>query len=225
MRKPWALADQGALPSRAWVLCRLTDDAETRTCYPWGFELESLTTVYPSFVSHALTVKASKRNTGAMPFGLGNHITFDIAGGFGARMDQAQLFSPCRWDLPLKRCGLLDGHRVERRLVGVALDQVCNNVVAGYQTLEPKADVVAGALRIRVSHREVVLPGQARRVPQEALAFVFWGDRQRGFFCPEPWLGFPNGLNTGKDLIRLKPGESFCWEMQIHRISDPYLAE
>jgi galactose mutarotase-like enzyme len=44
---------------------------------------------------------------------------------------------------------------------------------------------------------------------------VLWGDKDGKFFCPEPWLGGPNSLNSGAGLVVLKAGQSFVWEYSI----------
>ena len=45
--------------------------------------------------------------------------------------------------------------------------------------------------------------------------FVLWGDADGGFFCPEPWLGGPDSLNTGAGRVVLHAGEAFTWSYTI----------
>jgi hypothetical protein len=45
--------------------------------------------------------------------------------------------------------------------------------------------------------------------------FVMWGDADGKFFCPEPWLGAPNSLNTHEGIVVLKAGETFHWKYSV----------
>src|SRR5207302_5481696 len=67
---------------------------------------------------------------------------------------------------------------------------------------------------IRVSHREKSLDG-SHHCGDDDVLFVFWGDAQQQYFCPEPWIGKPNSLNTGDGCIYLEPGQRFIWEIMI----------
>lgn len=225
MTQPWVFIEHVQSKTRSWAVCQLEDSAETRRCYPFRFRLSSTLTVHRSFVSLSLDIHASEKNEDPMPFSVGNHLTYDVIGGLSSSLKEAQLFSPCQTERPLRACGLLRGDEVSRRLAGLPLSQMTNGVVSGFPNLEPRVDVAAGPLRIRVSQREVPGPSRIRKAAIRDMAFVFYGDEKKGFFCPEPWLGYPNSLNTGEGLISLSPGESFTWELQIHWLSDPYLAE
>ena len=39
--------------------------------------------------------------------------------------------------------------------------------------------------------------------------FVMWGEAEGGFFCPEPWVGGPDSLNSGKGIVVLQAGLFF----------------
>ena len=87
--------------------------------------------------------------------------------------------------------------------------------LAGYTWRTAWAEISEpGSLAIRVSHAEVT-PGRKRYVAERDIRFVFWGSPALNYFCPEPWSGEPNALNSGKNLRNLGPGERFAWEMRI----------
>jgi len=41
--------------------------------------------------------------------------------------------------------------------------------------------------------------------------------------CPEPWMGEPNSLNSGKATVKLGPGDEFGWEMCVTASNWPCL--
>lgn len=49
--------------------------------------------------------------------------------------------------------------------------------------------------------------------------FVMWGEAEKQYICPEPWLGVPNSLNTGKGSVHLGAGETFEWTFSITPIT------
>lgn len=54
---------------------------------------------------------------------------------------------------------------------------------------------------------------RAHRPPRRPQHVVLWGSREEGFFCPEPWVGAPNSLNTGVGRVMLAPDRSFTWQV------------
>ncbi len=52
-------------------------------------------------------------------------------------------------------------------------------------------------------------------IPSQDYYFVLYGHPENGLFCPEPWLGGPNSLNTKEGVVWLEHGEQFRWEIQI----------
>ncbi len=47
------------------------------------------------------------------------------------------------------------------------------------------------------------------------IHFILSAERPFNSFCPEPWIGEPNSLNSGKGVVKLGPGEEFTWEMGV----------
>jgi len=224
--KAWSVRDRDDTSTKARVVCETGDDRESRALYPFSFVLESVTTVFRSYLTHAFRVTASQDNASPMPFSVGNHITVDVPGLFGLPCDRVLLTTPCSVQYPLRPCCLLDGTQRERSLGdGQPLHLLSDQVLAGYPKGMCHATLNTDNLRLRVSQREVPGPNRTAWSLPRDFAFVFYGDPNKGFFCPEPWLGFPNALNTGRGAVRLPPGETFHWEMTLHILSSPYLAE
>jgi galactose mutarotase-like enzyme len=104
---------------------------------------------------------------------------------------------------------------------GVALSDVrLHNLIVGHFPPEQATVRVAepGGWQIEVGQREVA-SGQPKS-PSDAFHFVFYASAEHRFFCPEPWLGLPNALNTRRTVINLPAGESFEWEISV-RVGAP----
>jgi galactose mutarotase-like enzyme len=95
--------------------------------------------------------------------------------------------------------------------------------------------VQPGGISVEVAHSVSPPAGPAQRRPGgeaggaaacswEAAAasrhFVLWGTPpaapgERGFICPEPWVGGPDALNTLRGLMVLRGGEECTWEFCV----------
>ncbi len=53
------------------------------------------------------------------------------------------------------------------------------------------------------------------RLPDSALRFVFWAEPAHRYFCPEPWAGEPDSLNSRTATVELGPSEEFVWENEL----------
>lgn len=188
------------------IACRTGSGEATRRSYPFGFELRA--EYFPSAggVRATVEVSAAADNARPMPFSLGNHLTLALpAGGFAVR-------TPARRDEELDARGMLTG-AVRPVDPGAGFeDRVLGDFPPGECWAELRGP---DGLGVRVLQRELAAPGAAARTSPERFRFVFYGDRERTFLCPEPWYGEPDSLNTGRGIIRLEPGGRFRWEMTI----------
>lgn len=219
MSRPWKVAQLWADKSRAAAVCELTDDAATRDCFPFGFSVSLETRVADGHLQMAARVESAKNNTSPMPFCLGNHITVRTPllneGAFGdvvisAATDAVTI--PTRLglageasSLPLRERLTLTDARLHSLIVGPF-----SPTDARLKMSDPSG------IQIEIAHRE--LTDGAPKAPVDAFHFVLWGLPEEKFFCPEPWLGLPNSLNTKHGAVILRAGESFSWEMTV-RIS------
>ena len=52
-------------------------------------------------------------------------------------------------------------------------------------------------------------------LPEPLIRFNAFGGPKVGYFCPEPWFGVQNSLNTGKGAVRLNAGGVWKWRLDL----------
>jgi hypothetical protein len=52
-------------------------------------------------------------------------------------------------------------------------------------------------------------------LPEPLVRFNLYGGPQNGYFCPEPIFGIQNSLNLGQGVVRLPPGKSWKWRLEL----------
>jgi gluconolactonase len=52
-------------------------------------------------------------------------------------------------------------------------------------------------------------------LPEPLIRTNAYGGPSVGYFCPEPWFGVQNSLNTGVGLVKLKAGDSWTWRLDL----------
>ena len=208
----WEVVETGADGASAWVTCAMGAGAATREVYPFGFRLAVTHRVTDGAVVSLYELTAGE-NGRPMPFTIGNHISlkapFTDAGSFG----EVRLTTPCGWWEPLVDNIPTGERRPFDMSEGRPLSDssVSNNILAGYAPGEAWAVMDdPAAFAMRVSQNE-----PTGLFAPEDVFFVFWGEEDLGYFCPEPWLGVPDALNTDRRLARLEPGATFRWEMRV----------
>jgi len=209
---PWEVVEQDADASRAFVRLALTDSPETRESYPFGFRLELEHRVADGRVELRYRVAAAGDNESAMPFSIGNHITFNTPLVPGADPLAVELISPSTTEI-LKESGLPTGEtRPRSHADGIELGEFEVREAVSLTGYEGEPEVLLrdpAGLAIRLSH-------EASQVPEQPVVlFNLWGDAGDGFFSPEPWVGLQNSLVLGQGLVRLEPGEAFDWTVRI----------
>lgn len=211
MDRPWqALASEAGTAA-----CTTASDEETRRMFPFDFQLIAAYRLLPQGLSARLEVAAAASNHASMPFSVGNHLSLALP--FGPGKTQACLVSsPARESLLLTPKGLLSGEAVPSPCLQAALltEEPALDMVLGDFPGPCWAEVKDGSsFGLRVSLREVAFAGVPKSSAED-FHFVLYSDGKT-FFCPEPWYGAPNSLNSGKGLVRLGPGEKFLWEMEL----------
>ena len=213
MHRAWDVASADA----RHVRCRLTDDDATRRMYPFGFEVVSGFRIEGGSLVVDFEVTADARNTQPMPFAVGNHITLQLPVGSDTAFGDCELFSPATHEMVLTPESLLDGTTRPMPLAeGRRLDDVRlhNMVVGGMSTDQAWMCVwCPKAFGLRVG--QGVVTGRSLAPDARHWYGVFYGDADKGLFCPEPWIGGPNALNTGIGLVRLPPGHTLTWQFIV----------
>src|SRR5690606_25970002 len=73
----WTLDETGSTANRAFAVLSLEDTDETRALYPFGYRLVVEYALSDGAVTLDYAVIAKPGNERAMPFSIGNHITFN----------------------------------------------------------------------------------------------------------------------------------------------------
>lgn len=204
-------------PQSCSVICVVTSSDSTKTKYPFDFELIVTYRLTGGSVLLQYEVIAGRNET-AMPFALGNHIAFRLPFTSHGSFDSCTIRTPGRQILCQDELCLLSGEMVDVDLsndIPLADRKFCDLVIGGYNRSETWFEVTdPESFAIRISHLEVRdgMPYQSREADN---LFVLWGDPALGYFCPEPWVGWPNSLNTRSGCVFLPPEGHFTWQVQI----------
>lgn len=201
-----------ALSSRSAPSCRRS--------YPFDFFLETRFKLTKDELRCRFIVQSDHNNREAMPFSIGNHLTLRAPLTPDSSAEDCLVRTPARTERWLDRRGLLSGRTGPARFIRPAsiwgktgqVDRVLGDLPRGRAEAE---FIDPAGLGVRISQQEIAGAGQPARARPEEFHFVFYGDRQAGFLCPEPWLGRPNSLNDRRGIVRLEPGGRFVWEMTI----------
>lgn len=214
MHMPWELQSHTADSSGATVVCALGSNEETRGQYPFDFDLSVRFLLADGVLR--MTYRIDSHSHG-LPFSIGNHLSFRLPFGRGGRFEDVLIWGPIEKQQETTEAGLFSGRELELDL--------CRGARLGWERLHngvfgpvpPDHACVElwqeGAFGFRVSQRALD-PTDAR------LYFVFYAQPLDGLFCPEPWLGGPNSLNTREGVVTLAAGESFSWEMTIEPLPE-----
>jgi galactose mutarotase-like enzyme len=215
----WTLERHRGGPDQASATLSIHDSEETRRHYPFAFSLSVEYVVRNGALELRYAVQSDQRNHAAMPFSIGNHITFRTPFGDGATAaggppgGSVRLRTPAGVKLRKDHNNFPTGETEKPPFEGeVALGSVVANPavsLGGYQG-EPYVVLADPAgIVVRMSH-------QADRTPaQPFVQFNLWGDAQAGYISPEPWVGAQNSLNLRRGLIEIAPGEVWRWRIRI----------
>jgi galactose mutarotase-like enzyme len=193
---PWTVSDQVARDHAAITLT-LTSNGETRSVYPFDFELEftyklkgNELIIFQRFTNLSGTMEGLPAQV--MPFSAGlhpyfwvsdkNHLHFEIpAMQYRDQMTQKLHDFTGRFD--------------------PSLDEI-DGIFGPLTGLAAIATDTSRHLRIALSYSSAY------------SNLVFWMLKGKNYYCLEPWTAPRNALNTGHLLTYLKPGAS-C-EMLVH---------
>jgi len=214
----WELTDHGVRAPGAFCTCALRSNPHTRKMYPFDFLLSVTHTLGCGCIVSTYTVTAERENSGPMPFAIGNHIGFSLPFGKHGSFDACTVCTPGNRQTLLTELGMLAGKTVKKNVskpVPLSSGIWADTFLSGYTHRAAWAELAdPESVTLRISQTE--RPVKGKLLSQEKdLHFVFWGSPGLGYFCPEPWLGSPNALNTGKGCIKLAPGQKFIWEMKV----------
>ncbi len=211
--KAWRVAGVQADRSGAQVEVVLTDDDETRTMYPFGFEFSLIYRLEEGRLALLHRVTSRGGVGAAMFFSIGNHITFRVPFSASTPLGACYFESPARLEYLKDKNYLATGLsrvRPSRRPVPLSELSVIPPVALGDYEGEAWVRLSdASGLAVRISHLAQVMP------PPPVVSFNLWGAPADGYFCPEPWIGLPGSFNLRKGLVHLRAGETWRWRILI----------
>lgn len=211
--KPWQVVRTWANDTEAAVELVLKDDADSRTQYPFGFALHVIHRVSEGRVEIHHEVRASADNAAPMFFSIGNHIGFAVPLLAGSSAAAVTVESPSRLEYLRGKNGAPDGTTRERSFPAstpLGKQQLVPAMSVGGYEGEPWFRLTdAGGLGVKVSHRAQSTPAQP------FVQFNLWGGTAEGYFCPEPFVGVHNSLNTQTGQINLAPGKTWTWLIRV----------
>ena len=211
--KPWQVVRTWTSATEAAVELVLKDDAETRAQYPFGFAMHVIYRVTEGRVEIHHEIKAVADNTAPMFFSIGNHIGFAVPLIVGSSAEGVTVESPSRFEYLRGANGAPDGTTRERRFAPSTPLKDMKFMPAmsvGAYDGDPWFRLTdAGGLGVKVSH-----VAQSTPAPP-FVQFNLYGGTAEGFFCPEPFVGLHNSLNTQTGQIELAPGRSWTWLIRV----------
>lgn len=212
----WQVVGQGRCGKAAWLQLLLRDNAKTRKVYPFGFSLTSDYILTSETLYLRQTVRADAANGAAMPFSIGNHITFRVPllpGGSGTTI-ATPATREILYDAALRPNGQTKDVDFSAPRVLSGSSWVPAVSLSGYPDDQVFARIAdASGFAVTVSHTEDARPSGT------PVLFNLWGDPQNGYFAAEPWAGKQNSLMTGDGAISLAPGRAFEWIVAV-RVGD-----
>jgi gluconolactonase len=209
----WKEVARSADNRGARVTVELRDSAETRQDYPFAFQLDATFEVSGGHVTADYAIKSDGSNTAAMMFSIGNHIAFRIPFIAGTDPNKMTFETHNTTQLLRNTVGVLSGEVKARSFATPErlgdFDAHVALPLAGYRS-QPFARLAdPQGMTLRLTQQA------SSSLPEPLIRFNAFGGPKAGFFCPEPWFGVQNSLNTGKGVVRLKPGEVWKWRLDL----------
>lgn len=211
--KPWQVVRTWANEEEAAVELVLKDDADSRAQYPFGFAVHVIHRVRAGRVEIHHEVKAAADNAAPIFFSIGNHIGFNVPLVAGTAEERITVESPSRFEYLRGKNGAPDGTTRARSFPPSTplrdFPLVPAMSVGGYAGDPWFRLTDAGGLGVKVTHHAQSTPAPP------VVQFNLYGGTAEGFFCPEPFVGLHNSLNTQTGQINLAPGKSWTWLIRV----------
>ena len=153
--------------------------------------------------------KVAADNTAPMFFSIGNPLGLPVPLLAGSSAEAVAIASPSRFEYLRGKNGAPDGTTRERSFpLSTPLDHfqfMPAMSVGGYDSDPWLRLTDASGLWVKVTRH-----AQSAPVPP-FVQFNLYGRTVEGVFCPEPFVGLHNSLNTQTGQIALAPGKSWSW--------------
>ena len=210
---PWKVVGRIADSRSARVTVELAASDSTRESYPFAFHLDATYELIDGHLTIDYVVKSDVSNSMPMPFSIGNHIAFKIP--FLAETDPAKMLFETQNTIQLLRnsAGFLSGDQKARSFYTPetlsSFDARVALPLAGYKSQPFSRLIDPAGMTVRLTQTS------STTLPEPLVRINAYGGPSVGYFCPEPWFGVQNSLNTGVGLVKIEPGTSWKWRLAI----------
>jgi len=203
----------GLIRHRAWrveqvaphfiAACDSRDDEHS--CYPFDYRVRLAGELRGDELCMTWTCEASPRNDGPMPFMFGNHLTLDLRRWWGAAWLNGTIHGLA--DHGYDTDARMQKHRRLALPRALRMDDArCASLLVPAAATGPVRLTSPDGLRtIRVS----------LEAEDASTLFVLYREPHGAFFCCEPWIGWPNALNTGEGRVDLPPGATWRCTLRL----------
>ncbi len=210
---PWKEIQRSADRGGARVTVELRDSEATLPAYPYSFQVTATYQLSGGRLTIDYTVTSGAGNSTGMPFSIGNHIAFKLPFVEGSDPGKMTFETPSTAQLLRNAKGLLNGEEKPRSFqVPEELGSFDANAalpLSGYRS-QPYARLVdPQGVSVRLTQQA------SSTLPEPLVRFNVYGSPARGYLCPEPFFGIQNSLGLNQGLVRLAPGESWKWRLEI----------
>lgn len=210
---PWKEIQRSANSNGASVTLELRDSDRTHPLYPFAFQLDATYELANGHLTIHYTVVSGHSNTRPMIFSIGNHIAFNLPLIKSTDPAVMTLETPSTTQLLRDSHGLINGQLAPRSFnVPTRLsdfDSTTAIPLAGYKS-QPFAILSdPQGLSIRISQQA------STTLPEPLVRFALYGGPKTGYLSIEPWFGVQNSLNTHQGLVKLAPGKSWTWQVEV----------
>ena len=210
---PWKEVARSADRNGARVTVELRDSESTRAAYPFAFKLDATYEISAGHLTIDYTVTSTQSNSAEMFFSIGNHIAFKLPFVDGTDPAKMTFETPSTVQLLRNAQGVLSGEEKPRSFqtpetLG-SFDARVAMPVRGYRS-QPYARLAdPQGVSLRLTQQA------GSTLPEPLVRFNIYGGPQAGYFCPEPFFGIQNSFNLQQGLVRLKPGKSWRWRLEL----------
>ncbi len=211
---PWREVKRSADAKGARVTVQLRDSGETLPSYPYAFRVDATYEVSGGRLTIDYAVVSGASNKTEMPFAIGNHIAFKLPFVKGTEPDKMTFETNSTAQLLRNPQGTLSGESKPRSFQPAErlgdFDSRVALPLAGYGRNQPFARLTDP------QGVSLLLTQRADTAAAEPIVRLnLYGGPQAGFLCPEPFFGVQNSLNTGQGLVRLRPGKTWKWRLEL----------
>ena len=216
---PWKEVRRSADSQSARVTLELASSDATRKFYPYAFRLDATYTLSDGQLTVDYVVLADSTNPEAMPFSIGNHIAFNTPLLKGSDPAKMQFETQNTTQILRDAAGLVNGKSKQRSFyepeeLGSFNAQVALPL-AGYKSQPFSRLIDPQGMVVRVTQTA------STSLPEPLIRVNAYGGPSVGYFCPEPWFGVQNSLNTGVGVVKLAPGQQWRWRLAIEIEAPP----